>query len=135
MAHWSAIFTPASSFKKQARLAALLWTLLIFVACLWPGKELPHSSIPLIDKWVHFVMFGGFCFLWLCAFPSIKPGRLLWVLLAGCVTGYLVEVLQGAFPSLGRSKDNMDILADAIGSLLGVLLFYIAARLSVPKRS
>lgn len=135
MAHWSAIFTPASSFKKQARLAASLWTLLIFIACLWPGRELPQSTIPLIDKWVHFVMFGGFCFLWLCAFPSVKAGHLLRILLAGCITGYLVEVLQGAFPALGRSKDNMDIIADAIGSLLGVLVFYIFARLSARRLS
>jgi len=128
MAYWSVIFTPASPFKKQARLAAILWTLLIFIACLWPGRELPQSTIPLIDKWVHFVMFGGFCMLWLFAFPSVKITHLLLIFLAGCFTGYLVEVLQGAFPALGRSKDNIDMIADAIGSLLGVLVFYLFAK-------
>lgn len=133
MAHWSSIFTPVSSFKRQARLAATLWTLLIFIACLWPGKELPHSDIPLIDKWVHFVMFGAFSLLWLLSFPSPSLKRLLTMFIAGCLMGYLVEVLQGAFPSLGRSKDNMDVAADAIGSLLGVLIFYLFSKLAKQK--
>lgn len=133
MAHWSTIFTKASSFKKQARLAATLWTLLIFIACLWPGKELPHSDIPLIDKWVHFVMFGGFSLLWLCAFPSVRFRQLAMVFAAGCIAGYLVEILQGALPALGRSKDNLDIVADGIGSLLGVLAFYLFSVMAARK--
>ena len=133
MKHWTAIFTDQSNYKKQARLAAILWTLLIFIACLWPGKELPHSNIPLIDKWVHFIIFGGFSFLWLCAYPGINFKNLFIVFAAGCVLGYLVEVLQGTFPELGRSMDMMDAVADGIGSLLGTLFFRLLAGVGIRK--
>lgn len=125
----SGIFTPQSSLKKQARFAAILWTLLIFIACLWPGKELPQSNIPLIDKWVHFVLFAPFTFLWLCADPPAQTKRYINILLLGCLTGFLVEVLQYALTFLGRSYDTLDIVADAIGALLGVLLFALFKRI------
>jgi len=124
------LFSPQSAYKKQARFAAILWTLLIFVLCLFPGKELPHSDIPFIDKWVHFLLFGPFCFLWLCAYPLRRFRNLFLALLAGCLLGYIVELLQGAFPALGRSKDTLDIVADGVGSFLGTLLFYIAATIA-----
>jgi len=128
------LFTPQSGYKKQARLAAVLWTLLIFILCLWPGDELPKSNIRLIDKWVHFLLFAPFCFLWLCAYPSLKPRNLALALVAGGGTGYLVEILQRSFPSLGRSYDIMDIAADAVGSLLGVILFAALASFSIKKQ-
>lgn len=78
-------------------------------------------------------MFGAFSLLWLLSFPSMAAKRLLTMFIAGCLMGYLVEVLQGAFPSLGRSKDNMDVVADAIGSLLGVLIFYLFSKLAKQK--
>lgn len=128
--YWSAVFSPQSPYKKQARFIAVAWTLLIFIACLWPGKELPHSDIPFIDKWVHFVLFAPFCFLWLCAAPANGFRRPVLVLLAGCALGFLVEILQKALPMLGRSYDLLDIAADAVGCVLGVLLFCLAAMMT-----
>ena len=124
------LFTARSLYKKQARFAATGWTLLIFIACLWPGKELPQSDIPFIDKWVHFALFAPFCFLWLLSWPSSSFSRLFIILLFGCFAGFLVEIFQKMFPALGRNYDFMDILADAVGALLGVLLFALCARLS-----
>lgn len=122
------LFTAGSPYKKRAKSAAIVWTLLIFIACLFPGKRLPHVDVPLIDKWTHFVLFGGFTFLWLTARSSLRrPALLFWTLL-GCVLGYLVEELQGMLPELGRSKDAKDMLADALGALLGTLIFYLCAR-------
>ncbi len=114
-------------YSKRALAAAICWTLLIFILCLWPGKDLPHSSIPLIDKWVHFVLFAPFTFLWLSVYVARNFKSLLAGLLVGCLTGYIVELLQAAFPKLGRSYDLLDIVADGIGSLLGVLLFMLVA--------
>jgi VanZ family protein len=47
--------------------------------------------------------------------------------------GWLIEFLQGYFPSLGRSKEFMDIVADAIGALIGVVVFYIGAQSAKEK--
>lgn len=103
---------------------AVLWTASIFIACLWPGKELPKADVPFADKWTHFILFGGFAWLWLRAFP--KDSRLSWLLsmtIISAAVGVLVELLQYAIPALGRSGDPWDALADAVGGLLGSLLF------------
>ena len=127
------LFTPQSRSRRAALAAALLWTVMIFVLCLWPGEELPKSDIPFIDKWVHFGLFGGFSFLWLCAFPSRRVLQLIVIAAAGCALGWFVECLQGWFPSLGRTKDVKDALADGVGSVLGVLFFYVLATAAVRK--
>jgi VanZ family protein len=93
------------------------------VLCLWPGKELPKSDIPFIDKWTHFILFGVFSFLWLCAYPGRGLKTILYIILISAALGWLVECMQGWFPDLGRSKDNMDAVADAIGGILGALLY------------
>jgi len=117
------IFSYDSPYKKRARIFAILWTLLIFIACLLPARDIPEVNVPLADKWVHFILFGVFAFLWLCSRPSRKPGFLLFILGLSIFTGWLVECLQGLLTFLGRSKDMMDVLADSVGGLLGVILF------------
>ena len=105
----------------------MLWTLLIFVGCFMPAKDIPKVDAPLIDKWVHFVLFGGFTFLWLCSRPSLKRSWLVTILIIGIALGSTVELLQGALPSLGRACELLDAVADSLGSLLGVLLFWLLA--------
>lgn len=124
------VFTPASPYRKLAIVLAVVWTIGIFVACLWPGDELPKSDIPLIDKWTHFVLFGAFAFLWLCAYPMGRTATFIWIILITIGLGWLVECLQGWLPQLKRSKDTMDAVADGIGGMLGTLAFWIGARLA-----
>ncbi|MDR3679042.1 MAG: VanZ family protein [Flavipsychrobacter sp.] len=123
-------FLQSSPYTRRARLAAVLWTLLIFIACLWPGKDIPDIQVPFIDKWVHFVLFGVFSFLWLCGYPRKGWQTPIVIFLVAVFTGWLVEELQGALPALGRTKDMMDALADSVGGLLGVLVFIAARYLS-----
>lgn len=121
------IFSSGSPYKKQARSIAIVWTLLIFIGCLMPAKDIPKVDVPLIDKWTHFVMFGGFSFLWLCARPVHTPKYALIILLLSVFTGCFIEYLQGTFTSLGRSMELMDAVADSIGGLLGIALFRLGA--------
>lgn len=114
--------------KNRAILFATLWTLLILVACIIPGREVPDVHLPLIDKWVHFVLFGGFSFLWLCTRVRPVPATGIMVFLAAVLLGYLVELIQGSGITSGRSYDVYDIVADAVGGLLGVLLFFLLRR-------
>lgn len=108
---------------------AIIWTLLIIIACLIPGRDVPDVHLPMIDKWVHFVMFAGFSFLWLCKIkkPTLKKGII--VLFLSILLGYLVELLQGSGITYGRSFDYYDVIADGIGGLIGVLLFFILNRI------
>jgi len=121
------IFLPHSSYTKQARFIATIWTLLIFVGCLFPSRQLPHVAVPFIDKWTHFVLFGGYTFLWLCAKPAYTNAYIIRLLAVAILMGCAIEVLQGTLTVLGRSMELMDAVADAVGALLGIAL-YIAIR-------
>jgi VanZ family protein len=123
------IFFPDSPYKKQARSIAMLWTLLIFVGCLYPGRELPHVQVPLIDKWTHFVLFGVFAFLWLCACPAYTRKSLLLLFLIATGMGVFIELLQGLITFLGRSMELMDVVADSVGGMLGIAVFLLCARM------
>ena len=116
---------------RWARPAATVWTLLILAACFIPGSEIPDLKVPLMDKWVHFLLFGVFAFLWLLAYPSGNPARLIGVFVIAALFGYGVELLQGALrPWLGRSYSAMDALADAVGGALGSASFWFTHRSS-----
>jgi VanZ family protein len=118
-------FSIRSINKKRARLLAILWTLLIFVLCFLPGDDIPEVPIPAIDKWAHFILFGVFAFLWLCTRPTIKIKYLVLIFAVSVFLGWLVEFIQGEVTILHRTQDDMDTLADSIGGLLGILLFYL----------
>jgi VanZ family protein len=129
------IFTPDSPYKKQARFLAILWTLLILIACFTPAKEIPKVNIPLIDKWTHLVLFGVFAFLWLCARPERSARWLISLFLISVAFGACIELLQGLLTFLGRSMEFMDAVADAIGGALGIALFsLIAASVTKPNK-
>lgn len=121
------VFSSQSPYIKRARIITVMWALLIFILCFIPGKEFPDVHIPLIDKWVHFVLFGVFSFLWLCSKPSISLKALFIAFLAGTMLGWIVEEFQGLLTFLGRSKSVQDIIADSIGCAIGVIIFYLCA--------
>jgi VanZ family protein len=131
---WWHLFTAHSLHKKRAKFIAIIWTLLIFIACFIPGNEIPNINVPFADKWIHFILFGGFSFLWLLAFPEKSIGFLLFIFLLGCVFGWMVEELQGLLYFLGRAKDWLDIYADAFGSFIGTFIFLIASKIAYSKK-
>ncbi|HRO43370.1 MAG TPA: VanZ family protein [Flavipsychrobacter sp.] len=121
--------------KRRARLLAILWTLLIFFLCFLPSGDVPEVRLPLIDKWAHFILFAVFAYLWLLSIKGFKPVHLLIVFLASVILGWVVEWIQGSLTFLGRSQDNMDTLADALGGLIGTVLFFIVYSLRATKLS
>jgi VanZ family protein len=128
------IFTPDSPYTKQARFLAMLWTLLVFIGCFTPSQDIPKVDMPLIDKWTHFVLFGGFTFLWLCGRPVRNTRWLIILFFIAALLGSFIEVMQGALSFLGRSMEVMDAVADALGGALGIWLFCLIAR-RVAKRT
>jgi len=127
-------FSTDSPYKKQARFVAIAWTLLILVGCFAPAKAFPEVDVPFADKWVHFIMFGGFTFFWLCSNPSLEPIHLFRIFLVSVLFGASIELLQGLLSFLGRSMEFMDAVADAVGGLIGVGIFYFLAILFKKKQ-
>lgn len=108
--------------KKYITIA---YTAVLFLLTSWPSKALPGN---VNDKTAHFVSFGLLAFLWLWAGKSYK-----WVLIAGVTFGYFIEVWQWLLPeSFHRGYELLDAVADAVGVLIGVLLFYIYQKIA-PK--
>lgn len=92
----------------------------VFVVSVIPIPEVPElGDVPLMDKWVHFVMYGGVA---LASWLDIRRGapvRRWWHKTLLCVVwpialGGLLELWQ-AYLTTCRSGDWMDFLADAIG--------------------
>ncbi len=118
--------------KKLTVWVAVVWTMLIFIACLIPGNEVPDIHIPFADKWVHFLIFAGFSFFWLCTVPHARIRKGIFVFLLSVLLGIVVELLQGSGITRGRTCEPMDAMADTVGGLLGVLLFFVIRKMAKP---
>jgi len=126
-------FSENSFIKKRARFIAILWTLLIFFLCFLPSNEIPELNVPLVDKWVHFILFGCFSFFWLLSLKHPRTIHFFFWIMLSAVFGWLVEELQGFLSFLGRCKENMDIVADAIGGMLGAFLLFLLRKKANPS--
>ncbi|MBN9483345.1 MAG: hypothetical protein BGO70_12760 [Bacteroidetes bacterium 43-93] len=115
-------FKNDSHHTKRARILAMLWTLLILFLCFLPGRDLPEVNVPLIDKWAHVILFGVFTFLWHSTVPTRSYAYKIILLAVAIFLGGLVEYVQGHYVPQ-RSQDMMDVLADGIGGILGIIVY------------
>lgn len=129
------LFKYFQSNKKWAVLIASIWTALILFACFIPGSNVPKVNLPLIDKWVHFIIFASFSFLWYVVVKRKSTKNSILLFLTATLFGYLVEVIQGSGLVANRSYELNDVIADAIGGLLGVVLYLLLSPTtpSLPK--
>ena len=90
----------------------IIVTFTLTVAMLWP-LEAPPPAPEGIDKLVHLIAFAAL------AFPLARTGRfgLLPVFISASAFGGIIEVIQ---PSLNRSADFNDWVADIVGVALGI---------------
>ena len=105
----------------------------IWVLCLMPIPETPLNDINMIDKWTHFVMFGGLCtIVWgEHAFRHTSPDKRFlwtWAFAAPLVMGALIELGHATGTGGRRNGDAVDWLADGIGVLIGQGLGMLLAR-------
>lgn len=99
--------------------ATLVVSILIIIAVLIPGGNLPDVSIGGFDKLIHFGMFA----VWVIAVRydfTHKPFPWLLSFITGLLFSGLTEVLQLVVE--GRSFDLYDMVADTLGLLAGLLL-------------
>jgi len=96
-------------------------TFIIFVVCTMPSTQLPKVN----DKTAHFVLFAGWAFCWQFAFKNFSK-----TLIFGILYGIFIEFWQGSLPkSFHRSFDWHDSLADIIGVIIGLVIFYFTNRI------
>lgn len=115
--------------RDRYRWLALGWTILIVVLCLTPKAAVPEGTgtrvIPHLDKIIHFALFAGFGFLWTASVRS--KGAAIKVLVAGFALAAGTELLQG-LPGVNRDPDTIDVMADSLGAVAGVVVGLAAHR-------
>lgn len=115
-----------TSYLKRYPLSAVC-IFLIWILSLVPFfPETPLDDVALIDKYTHFIMYGGTCaviwweYLRHCKKEARKPNlrALAFAMLCMILLGGLMELLQ-AYATTTRSGEWLDFFADSLGVLLG----------------
>jgi VanZ family protein len=111
-----------SSYKFAV---ALLWLSLISYLFFLPGSALPKDDLfddIQFDKWVHIGFFTILTSLWSWALWLNKRGSFVLLFMVTVVYGLLVEIGQDRLV-INRSFDGYDLIADSVGSVLGILVY------------
>jgi VanZ family protein len=113
---------------KYVWLPAIAWLAIITLLFLLPGSALPKANLHILffDKWVHMLLFAILTWLFCRPFAAMPIGsakyRIYFLLiLVTTLYGIAIEFIQRDFIT-NRSFDVKDIYADAVGSLLGLLI-------------
>jgi hypothetical protein len=99
-------------------------SMVIIYGTLFPAEMIVKSELWSFDKIIHMVGFGGLTgLIWLHLKRTGSTGLPLdvWSLVWGIGAGALIELLQYLMP-VNRSAEWGDLFADAIGSILAVLI-------------
>ena len=124
---------------KQYLFTIIVTVAIVVLSTIPIPENPPLGDVPLMDKWVHMVMYGGLVFvMWV---DQVVRGKreFSWMvrgimLLDAIVLGGLMELVQ-AYLTTCRSGDWIDFEADAIGAALGVLLCLYLNKLWKEKSS
>lgn len=113
---------------------ALVWSIIATALFCMPGEEFPEAGwldLLHIDKLIHIAFFVLFMLLWCLPLESRihdenqRALRYIWIGLTFVVYGVAIEFVQKNFIP-HRSFDFFDIVADAIGCIIGwVIVKYI----------
>ena len=117
-------------------LPAIIWFLLIFTLLMLPGDDLPKEdflSVIYFDKWVHAGLFGGLVFL--VSYPlrnSIGYKSLFYLNIVMAAIGYGIAMeFAQKYLTADRDFDVNDMIADAVGAILGYFFFrFVALKVS-----
>lgn len=115
---------------RYAKPLAIFWAMVILALSITPGEELPDVQFWEFDKFAHIGVYGLLTFLAAATrqeqFSSpvsrSSIGVRVWIVIV--LYGVLIECVQGAWIP-GRHFDVLDIMANIIGSILGLFAYII----------
>jgi VanZ family protein len=108
--------------KLLLAIGALIFFTILF--CL-PGSAFPKEdwfSKIWFDKWVHIGIFLVLLFVWFRALQIKSLQAYILIVIIALAYGFTIEIIQDRFIP-NRSFDMGDLIADAIGSVVGILLW------------
>ena len=115
---------------KNLSYLSFLYSAAITALLLMPVPKDTSISIPFFDKLAHISVFAVFGLLWfLVAFKKGQAQKIVWVFTLLTFYGIVIETFQGLFV-ISRNFDLLDILANTLGLLLGMAIYFL-----IKKRS
>ena len=117
-----------ASYFKRYPLSHFV-TAVIIILSLAPIPDMPQlPNVKFMDKWVHFVMYGGLCMViwweYLRQHRNTDWSRAsVGAILLPIVLGGLMELGQ-AYLTTCRSGEWLDFIADSFGVLLALMIVY-----------
>ncbi len=135
---WTPPLTKPRSVNLLERLTrnsipGILCGIVILILTGLPGSCFPSvKPVVGLDKVVHMLMYAGFAFACLWGYrkqfvsngPSYKRKALILAIIISIAYGGLTELIQ-EYIVKSRTGDWYDFLADSIGAVVGVLVFYL----------
>ena len=113
---------------------ALIWFLCLLIDV---GKT-PIDDVPFIDKWTHFVMYGGTCSVIWWEYQRCHKRLEGWKLfllawLAPILMSGVIELLQ-EYCTRTRAGEWLDFAANSLGVTLGAVIGLLMHRYSFSRR-
>lgn len=107
----------------NARWIAFLFTGLVIITSLVSLNSLSIKSVLVSDKVLHILAYIVLMWVWLMVFKqkSIRNRKWLLVVLL-TLFGIIIEGLQG-YVTLSRTPDWIDVFANFIGLIIGIITF------------
>lgn len=104
------------------KILPIYWAFLTYML-LRPGEENHEYWFMFngIDKVLHLSIFAALGFCLIAAFPKIRFSYFIQIIL---IYAFLTEILQEEM-GLGRSMETLDVVADAIGCLIGYMPYKV----------
>ncbi len=124
---------------KYCHIYTFFISVIIIVLSLIPIPEVePLEDVPFIDKWTHLAMYAAMAFAMWADFLMLFRGgdkekkntKQRWCLvffsiLIPTLLGGALELIQ---PSVNRSCELMDFVADGVGAVIGTTIGLVAAK-------
>lgn len=113
------------------------WMFLVLLLSLFSFPSNNLDQIPNSDKWIHLVMYGimsVLSFLFFNAPPKTKNLKLWQPFLLPFFYGMIIEILQ-ELPLVNRQSDVMDVVANSVGIILGLILSVITLKKELQKKT
>lgn len=113
-------------YTRKYRFSIICILLIWFLSIWFVPPHTPLNNVKFIDKWTHFVMYGGTCsIIWweyLRSHTRLSWPRLfLLVWLAPIVMSGCLELIQ-EYCTTNRSGEWLDLAANATGCTLGAIV-------------
>ena len=127
----------------RSLIPAILWAIFILIICAIPGEKFPPLDFlqwlkP--DKIIHLFVFGLLSYLTAngfarqSSFDALRSGAVLWAFVSSAAYGAIIEFLQSTV-FINRSGDVRDIIANALGGLIGIWWYKAALKKRLRKNS